>query len=162
MEEKMNENYFKRLQIAGLFIISFLGMLVHTAMSVLDSSQKLFGWADSLIEALATEAATLSSVAAVAELPTHEAMSAGMFYVMVVWFALMAVPVFLPLLTDKKVWRWITAIVGLLMMFGGLLDGFAHTFAPGQTALGLSGLIISSVPGIFAVVFAFGWAKVKE
>ena len=32
MEEKMNENYFKRVRIAGLFIISFLGGMVHMAL----------------------------------------------------------------------------------------------------------------------------------
>jgi len=28
--------------------------------------------------------------------------------------------------------------------------------------LGLSGLIMGSIPGVIAVVLAFGWAKAKE
>jgi hypothetical protein len=48
------------------------------------------------------------------------------------------------------------------MTLGGILDGFGHMFKPGQTAMGLSGLIIGSIPGIIAVVLAFGWAKAEE
>ena len=158
----MSENYFKRMQIAGLFIISFLGTLVHMSMHFLSTDNGLFTWAENLLEGLKTEGATLSSVAAAAELPAHEAMSAGMFFIMVIWFALMIVPAIIALLTDKKAWRWVAAIVGTVMVLGGLLDGLGHTFKPGQAALGLCGLIISSIPGIIAVVLAFGWAKAKE
>ena len=93
---------------------------------------------------------------------TLEMMSGGMMYVAVVWFTLMIVPAILPLLTEKRAWRWVTAIVGLIMTLGGIMDGVAHMTMPGQIPLGLSGLIIGSIPGIIAVVLAFGWARIKE
>lgn len=158
----MNENYFKRVQIAGLFIISFLGTLVHMLMHFLSTDNSLFNWAGNLLQGLEAKGATLSSVAGAAKLPTHEAMSAGMFYIMVIWFALMIAPAIITLLADKKVWRRVTAIVGTVMVLGGILDGIGHAFQPGQLALGLGGLLLGSIPGIIAVVLAFGWARAKE
>ena len=162
MEEKMNENYFKRVRIAGLFIISFLGGMVHMALHSHFAEGKLFGWAESLMNALKTEGATLTSVAATAKLPELEMMSGGMFYVAVLWFTLLILPAFLLLLTEKRAWRWVTAIVGLVITLGGIMDGIGHITMPGQIPLGLSGLIMGSIPGVIAVVLAFGWAKAKE
>ena len=158
----MNEKFFKRLQISGLFIISFLGMLVHMAMHSFVANEGLFSWAGNLLEGLKAEGAILASVAGAAKLPAHEAVSAAMLYVMVLWFILMILPAILPLLTEKRAWRWVTAIVGLVMTLGGILDGFGHMFKPGQTAMGLCGLIIGSIPGIIAVILAFGWARAEE
>ena len=162
MEEKMNENYFKRVRVAGLFIISFLGGMVHMALHSHFAEGKLFGWAESLMNALKTEGATLTSVAATAKLPELEMMSGGMFYVAVLWFTLLILPAFLLLLTEKRAWRWVTAIVGLVITLGGIMDGIGHITMPGQIPLGLSGLIMGSIPGVIAVVLAFGWAKAKE
>jgi len=162
VEEKMNENYFKRVRIAGLFIISFLGGMVHMALHSHFAEGKLFGWAESLMNALKTEGATLTSVAATAKLPELEMMSGGMFYVAVLWFTLLILPAFLLLLTEKRAWRWVTAIVGLVITLGGIMDGIGHITMPGQIPLGLSGLIMGSIPGVIAVVLAFGWAKAKE
>ena len=78
------------------------------------------------------------------------------------FFGLMILPAILPLLTGKREWRWVTAIVGLGMVVMGIIDGISHASIPGQLPLGLSGLVISSIPGIIAVVFAFGWARAKE
>jgi len=158
----MNENYFKRVRIAGLFIISFLGGMVHMALHSHFAEGKLFGWAESLMNALKTEGATLTSVAATAKLPELEMMSGGMFYVAVLWFTLLILPAFLLLLTEKRAWRWVTAIVGLVITLGGIMDGIGHITMPGQIPLGLSGLIMGSIPGVIAVVLAFGWAKAKE
>ncbi|VUT25898.1 MAG: hypothetical protein MOIL_01293 [Candidatus Methanolliviera sp. GoM_oil] len=44
----------------------------------------------------------------------------------------------------------------------GIVDGFGHMTMPGQAALGLSGLILGSIPGIIAVILAFGWARAEE
>jgi len=162
MEGKMNENYFKRVQIAGLFIISFLGGMVHMALHSHFAEGKLFGWAESLMNALQAEGATLTSVAEAAKLPELEMMSGGMFYIAVLWFVLLILPAFLLLLTEKRAWRWVTAIVGLVMTLGGLMDGVGHLTMPGQIPLGLSGLVIGSIPGIIAVALAFGWARAKE
>ena len=160
-EEMMERSLFKRVQIAGLFIVSFLGRMVHTALHSHFAEGKIFGWAESLMNALKAEGATLKSVADAARLPELEMMSGGMLYVAVVWFALMIVPAILPLLTERRAWRWVTAIVGLIMTLGGIMDGVAHITMPGQIPLGLSGLIIGSIPGIIAVVLALGWARVK-
>jgi len=158
----MEKLFFKRMQIAGMFIISFLGMMVHMALHSHVAEAELFGWAESLLNALKSEGTTLALVADSAKLPTLEFMSGGMMYVAVLWFALMVLPAILPLLTEKRAWRWVTAIVGLIMTLGGILDGFGHMFTPGQTAMGLSGFIIGSIPGIIAVVLALGWAKFRE
>jgi len=158
----MEKSFFKRVQVAGLFIISFLGMMVHMALHSHVAEAKLFGWAECLLNALKAEGATLALVADSAKLPTLEFMSGGMMYVAVFWFTLMVLPAILPLLTDKRAWRWVTAIVGLIMTLGGIMDGIGHMTMPGQTAMGLSGLIIGSIPGIIAVVLAFGWAKAEK
>ena len=157
----MERSLFKRVQIAGLFIISFLGGMVHTALHSHFAEGKIFGWAESLMNALKAEGATLKSVADAARLPEIKMMSGGMMYVAVVWFALMIVPAILPLLTEKRAWRWVTAIVGLVMTLGGIFDAISH-MTPGQVPIGLSGLIIGSIPGVIAVVFAFGWARAGE
>ena len=60
---------FKRLQIAGLFVISFLGGMVHMALHSIFGEWKLFGWAENLLSALKAEGATLASVADATELP---------------------------------------------------------------------------------------------
>ena len=158
----MNDGLFKRIQITGLFIISFLGGMVHMALHSHVAEGALFGWAESLLNVLKAESATLPLVADAAKLPALQFMSSGMLYVAVLWFALMIVPAILPLLTEKRAWRWVTAIVGLVMTLGGIFDGIGHMTMPGQTAMGLSGLIIGSIPGIIAVILAFGWARVRE
>ena len=158
----MNENYFKRVRIAGLFIISFLGGMVHMALHSHFAEGKLFGWAESLMNALQAEGASLTSVAEAAKLPDLEMMSGGMFYIAVLWFVLLILPAFLLLLTEKRAWRWVTAIVGLVMTLVGIMDGIGHITMPGQIPLGLSGLILGSIPGIIAVILAFGWAKAKD
>jgi hypothetical protein len=158
----MEKSFFKRLQITGLFIISFLGMMVHMALHSHVAEAELFGWAESLLNALKAEGTTLALVADFAKLPTLEFMSGRMMYIAVLWFTLMVLPAILPLLTEKRAWRWVTVIVGLVMTLGGILDGFGHMFTPGQTAMGLGGLIIGSIPGIIAVVLAFGWAKAEK
>ena len=158
----MEKISFKRVQIAGLFIISFLGMMVHMALYSHVAEGKLFGWAESLLNALKAEGATLKSVADAARLPEIEIMSGGMMYVAVLWFALLPLLAILPLLTERRAWRWVTAIVGLVMTLGGIFDAISHMTMPGQVPIGLSGLIIGSIPGVIAVVFAFGWARAGE
>jgi hypothetical protein len=158
----MNKALFRRVQIAGLFIISFVGGLVHMALHSHIVERDFFGWAEGLMDVLRTGGAGLPLAAGAAELPEFEFMSGGMLYIAVLWFALLIVPAILPLLTDRKGWRWVTAIVGLVMALMGVLDGLAHMSSPGETAMGLSGLIIGSIPGIIAVVLAFGWARGKE
>jgi hypothetical protein len=159
--KKMNKNYYKRVQIATLFIISFLGGMVHMALHSHFAEGKIFGWAESLMNALKAEGATLTAVADTAKLPDLEFMSGGMLYVAVLWFALMVLPAILPLLTEKRAWRCVTAIVGLVMTMMGIMDGIGHITMPGQIPLGLSGLILGSIPGIIAVVLAFDWAKAQ-
>ena len=158
--EKVN---FKRFQISGMFVISFLGGMVHMAPHSLFGEWKLFGWAENLLNALKTEA-TMASVADAAELPElgMEMMSEAMLYIFVLWFAAMIVPAILPLLTEKRAWRWVTAVVGLVMTVMGIYDSVSHMTMPGQIPLGLSGLIIGTIPGIIAVVLAFGWARAVE
>ena len=153
---------FRRLQIAVLFIISFLGGMVHMSMHSMLVEGELLGWAENLLGALKAGGATLPLAADVAELPALEMMSGGMLYVAVLWFALMLLPAILPLLTEKRAWRWVTAIVGLVMVVMGIFDGFVHMTMPGQVPLGLSGLILGSIPGIIAVILAFGWARAEE
>ena len=153
---------FRRVQIAGLFIISFLGGLVHMSMHSMLVEGELLGWAEKLLYALKAGGATLPLAADVAELPALEMMTGGMLYVAVFWFALMLLPAILPLLTEKRAWRWVTAIVGLVMVVMGIFDSFVHMTTPGQAALGLSGLMLGSIPGIIAVIFAFGWARAEE
>lgn len=155
---------FKRLQISSMFIISFLGGMVHMALHSIFGEWKFFGWAENLLNALKAEGATMASVADAAELPKlgMEMMSEGMLYIFVLWFSAMIVPAILPLLTEKKGWRWVTAIVGLVMTVMGIVDSVSHMTMPGQVPLGLSGLIIGVIPGIVAVFLAFGWARAKE
>ena len=159
----MEEVSFKRLQITGMFIISFLGGMVHMALHSVFGEWKIVGWAENLLNALKTEA-TMASVADAAELPElgMEMMSEGMLYIFVLWFTAMIVPAILPLLTEKKAWRWVTVIVGLVMTVLGIYDSISHMTMPGQIPLGLSGLIIGCIPGIVAVFLAFGWARATE
>ena len=74
---------FRRLQIAGMFIISFLGMMVHMSMHSVFSEGLLFDWAENLLGALKAGGATLPLAADVAELPAIEMMSGGMLYIAV-------------------------------------------------------------------------------
>lgn len=64
-----------------------------------------FSWGEGLIGAMQLEGATLGSTAETAMLPAHEGMSGAMFYVALVWLALLMGPVILPLLSGRKVWR---------------------------------------------------------
>jgi hypothetical protein len=158
----MERSLFKRVQIAGLFIISFLGGMVHMTLHSHFAEGELFGWAEGILNALKAEGATLASVADAVELPELEMMNGGMFYVAVLWFVLMILPAFLLLLTEKRAWRWVAAVVGLVITLAGIMDGIGHMTMPGQIPLGLSGLIMGSIPGIIAVVLAFSWTKAKE
>jgi len=153
-----------RLRISVMFVISFLGGMVHMALHSLFGEWKFFDWAENLKGALQTEGATMASVADAAELPElgMEMMSEGMLYIFVLWFTAMIVPAILPLLTEKKAWRWVTVIVGLVMTVLGIYDSISHMTMPGQIPLGLSGLIIGCIPGIVAVFLAFGWARATE
>ena len=155
----MDTGYFRRAQIAGLFILSIAGMLVHMSLHSVFSSNMLFGWGEELMSAVQVEGATLASIAETAKLPAHEGMSGAMFYVAVLWFVLLMVPAILPLLSDHKALRWVTVIVGVVMTLGGLLDSVLHLTVPEQIPFGLAGIVLSTVPGVFGVVFAFGWAK---
>jgi hypothetical protein len=154
---------FMRLQISVMFVISFLGGMVHMALHSVFGEWKFFDWAENLQSALQAEGATMSSVADAAELPElgMEMMSQGMLYVFVVWFAVMILPAIIPLLTEGRRWRWVTAILGLVMTIMGIFDSISHMTMPGQFPLGLSGLIIGSIPGIAAVFLTLNWARVS-
>lgn len=128
----MNEALFKRVQIAGLFIISFLGSVAHMLMHSL----------------FPPEAA--------------EAMMPWMKWFMVFYFALLLLPSFLALVANAKAWRWITAILGALMVAMVLFDSLGHMFQPDQLALGLSSFLIGGGAGVVAVILAFKWALAKE
>jgi hypothetical protein len=158
----MNNGLFRRLQIAGLFIISLVGGMVHMALFLAFSDAELFGWAEKLLSALKVEGATLSSVADATILPHIDLMTGGFSYLPILFFGLMMVPVILPLVTARKAWRWVTAILGLGMIVMGIIDGVEHMALPGQVPIGLSGLVLSAIPGIIAVVLAFSWARAKE
>lgn len=106
--------------------------------------------------------ASVADATGLPEIPEMEMMSEGMLYIFVLWFTAMIVPAILPLLTERRAWRWVTAIVGLVMTLLGIVDSISHMTMPGQLPLGLSGLIIGGIPGIIAVVLAFGWARAKE
>ncbi|UZJ40729.1 hypothetical protein OO006_10245 [Prosthecochloris sp. SCSIO W1101] len=155
----MSTGSFLRVQIAGLFILSVAGMLVHMSLHNVFSSNMLFGWGEGLIGAMQLEGATLASIAEAAKLPAHEGMSGAMYYVAVVWLALLMVPAILPLLSDQKVWRWVTVIVGVVMAMGGLLDSAFHLTVPEEIPFGLAGIVLSTLPGITGVVFAVKWVK---
>ena len=160
----MENRDFKRLQIAGMFVISFLGGMVHMALHSLFGEWKIFGWAENLLNALKVEGATMASAAEAAKLPElgMEMMSEGMLYIFVLWFTAMILPATLPWLTEKRAWRWVTVIVGLVMTVMGIVDSASHMTMPGQVPLGLGGLIIGTIPGIVAVFLAFGWARASE
>lgn len=158
----MNNVLFKRLQIAGLFIISFLGMTVSMILFFAFVDGKLFGWVENLLNALKVEGATLFSVADAAKLPDIELMSTGWLYLSILWFGLLILPAILPLLTAKREWRWVTAIEGLGITVLGAIVGIADMTMPGQVPEGLSVLVLSTIPGIIAVVLAFGWARARE
>ena len=158
----MDRNAFQRVRISALFIISFAGMLLHMSSATLGEVAGLFGWGGELMTAMKAEGATLAAAAGAAELPEHEAMNTGLFYVVAVWFFLMLVPAVLPLLSDQKVLRWVTFGFGVLMTLGGLLDNALHMGVAEEAPFGLAGMLASTVPGVFGVVFAFGWAKGGE
>ena len=48
------------------------------------------------------------------------------------------------------------------MTLGGLLDNASHMGVAEEAPFGLAGMLASTVPGVFGVVFAFGWAKGGE
>ena len=155
----MDTGSFRRAQIAELFIISVAGTLVHMSLHNVFSSNMLFSWGEGLIGAMQVEGATHASIAETAKLPTHSLMSGAMFYVAVVWFTLLMVPAILPLLSDQKIWRWVTVIVGAVMAMGGLLDSAFHLTVPEEIPFGLAGIVLSTMPGIVGVVFAVNWVK---
>jgi len=158
----MNNGLFRRIQVAALFVISGLGAMVHMALYLGFSDVKFFGWTEKLLNALKVEGATLSSVADAAKLPDVELISGGMSYLIILFSGLLILPAILPLVTAKRAWRWVTAIVGLGITVLMIIDGVEHMTMPGQVPVGLSGLILSTIPGIIAVVFAFSWARAKE
>ena len=150
-----------RLRISVMFVISFLGGMVHMALHSVFGEWKFFDWAETLRSALQAEGATMASVADAAELPElgMEMMSQGMLYMFVFWFAVMILPAIIPLLTGGRRWRWVTVIVGLVTTIMGIVDSVSHMTMPGQFPLGLSGLIIGSIPGIVAVFLTHNWAR---
>lgn len=154
----METNAFDRVRISALFIISFAGMLLHMSSATLGEVVALYGWGGELLNAMKAEGATLVAVAGV-ELPEHEAMGTGLFYVVAIWFFLMLLPAVLPLLSDRKVLRWVTFGFGVLMTLGGLLDSAMHMGVPEEAPFGLAGMLTSTLPGVLGVVFAFNWAK---
>jgi hypothetical protein len=85
-----------------------------------------------------------------------------MLYLIILFAGLLLLPAILPLVTAIREWRWVTAIEGLGITVMFIIGGISHTNIPGQVPLALSGLVIGSIPGIIAVIFAFGWARAKE
>ncbi len=158
----MEANAFDRLRISALFIISFAGMMLHMSSATLGEVAGLLGWGGELMNAMKVEGATLASAAGAAEFPEHAAMSTGLFYMVALWFFLMLVPAVLPLLSDRKVLRWVTFGFGVLMTLGGLFDNASHMGVAEEAPFGLAGLLASTVPGVLGVIYAFNWAKGKS
>jgi hypothetical protein len=77
---------------------------------------------------------------------------------MFIFTVLSLVVVVIPLVSEQKFMKWVTAILGGLLALMNILDGVTH-IAGGEIYNGLYTLLISGGVGIIGTVLAFKWIK---
>ena len=144
-----------RLRIAGLYLVAFLGMVMHIVMAIFDMALSLMKTAMQMTtENMSVDQATTNRFADVLKELSTPAMPVIMF-LFIVLSLLIAV---LPLVTEIKAFRWVTAVIGALLTLMNLLDGGGHIFQ-GEIINGLYTLVISGGVGIAATVLSFKWVR---
>jgi hypothetical protein len=153
----MNNQINIRLQISGLFLVAFLGLVMHVLMFSFETSMSL----SELMVQMNTEntdvnAETLQTLGDIVEETSGMPMAAMMFGFVVLSLMI----VVLPLVSEHRATRWATAILGALLGLMNILDGVVHA-AEDQVLNGLYTLLISGGIGVWGVILAFKWIKMK-
>jgi hypothetical protein len=152
----MTDMRFTRLQIAGLFLVSFLGLVMHVSMFSFETAVDL-----SHVAVQTNTEGGRVDMGIITGLGEHlEEMASPAVPLMMFVFVLVSLAaVVLPLLSEVRVIRWLTAILGLLLAAMNTIDGAVHIFKDGDVINGLYTLLISGGIGFVAVVLAFRWAR---
>jgi len=147
-KDAMNDRHFTRVRIAGLYGISFLGLVIHTLMHLFEGH-------------------ILVLREAMKQTPDYRPLlepmdKPGMMLMMGVFFTLALVPVALPLMTRGKHFRWVTAVLGALMTLMSVLDGVYHMAADRAYVMGACSVLICGFTGTWGSVLAMRWALEKN
>lgn len=78
--------------------------------------------------------------------------------IMFTFIALSLLIVVLPMVTEKKAFRWVTFIIGALLTLMNFIDGTIH-IAEGDVFNGLYTFLISGCVGLVASISAYKWIK---
>jgi len=142
----MNRQDIRRFEAAGLFVLFFLGgvihTLTHTFVLITQVADKLMHEGKLLNELLKTYQGT------------------GFLVMFAVWFGAMMLPIFLALLLKSKKGYWVTTIVGALVVLANIAHAIAH-ISIGDVTNGIANLVMSGVTGVWAVVFMLQLARGK-
>ena len=155
----MDNRMFVRLQIAGLYLVSFMGLVMHVLMATFENVVSLL----KAVVSMNTEGATVN--ADIIRQMGETAQSFGASSISVMMFVCIAVSLFtvlIPLVSNAKGLRWVTVVVGALLVVMNSMDGAVHIFKEGEVINGLYTLLISGGVGIVATVIAFTWARNRD
>jgi len=82
----------------------------------------------------------------------------GIFLTGIYWFLFMLIPAIIPIFTNKKLWKYITFIIGLLITLINMVIGIGYMI-DNQIKFGLLLLLYWGIFGITASVNSFKWIK---
>ena len=142
----MNRQDIRRFEAAGLFVLFFLGGLIHTLthtfVLITQVADKLMHEGKLLDELLKTYQGT------------------GFLVMFAVWFGAMMLPIFLAFLLKSKKGYLVTTIVGALVVLAHIAHAISH-ISIGDVRNGIANLVMSGVIGVWAVVFMLQLARGK-
>lgn len=154
----MNSSQFIRLKIAGLYLVSFIGLLLHVLMGTFD-----------MVVSLMKAIVSMNPVGSVvdADIIRHLADAAKEFgepsipIMMFVFIIISLATVIIPLMTEARIFRWMTVVLGALLAIMNGMDGAVHIFKEGEVVNGLYPLLISCGVGIAATAISFKWTQCR-
>ncbi len=136
-EDSIYANDIKRLQIAGLFTLSFLGSILHTVIHNLLSH--------------GMDPKIIAETAQMMKQPTMQIL----FFVFTV---LGAAPAFMAFIfKGKTCWRIITILAMVVLAVNGI--HYISHMLQGDVMNGGTTLVLQIVPGIVGVIFSFNYLK---
>jgi hypothetical protein len=155
----MKNQQFRRLQIAALFLVAFLGLIAHVIMFNFESAIHLSQAVIQIVGQKATVApALLEKIAG----PVKEMANPSIAIMMFVFIIVSLAVIVLPLISQAKALRWLTAVLGTLMALMNFFDGAFHMFGEGEVIKGAYTFLISGGVGTIGTVLAFKWALMKD
>ncbi|GEM_PF-4447348 len=84
--------------------------------------------------------------------PSPKALAPSEMWIMLCFYIIYILLIVIVLLTNIRLWRWVSVIIFAAVVAGAIWDSLYHIFIIHKTVIGVTSLLISGATGILALV----------